>query len=158
MPPNFADQSPPIENAITHLRVFSPPHYNLETLLANTRIIVTLHPSCMQRQMFHLKDPLHFKRGLGLILEKVQARSLMGVLEPYHQKIVSKSYPKSYKSPTFMKFNGKQRSSKEHLLNFIKTLKVYGFDKDLKATYKRFKPIPTSTFNQKSIVNVQKHI
>ena len=81
------------------------------------------------------RDSFVTKEDLDAYLREIQARSSAGVLDlklPYDQRIAAKPYPKEYVSPKFMLFNGKKGSAKEHLLKFIETLEVYGFDDDLK--------------------------
>src|SRR5262249_5256716 len=75
------------------------------------------------------------KEDLDMYLKEIQAKSDVGVLDlklPYNQRIAAKPHPQDYVSPKFMLFNGKKGSAKEHLLKFIETLEVYGFDDDLK--------------------------
>ena len=81
------------------------------------------------------RDSFVTKEDLDAYLKEIQARSSAGVLDlklPYDQRIAAKPYPKEYVSPKFMLFNGKKGSAKEHLLKFIETLEVYGFNDDLK--------------------------
>ena len=81
------------------------------------------------------RAPFVTKEDFDTYLKEIQAKSSAGVLDlklPYDQRIADKPYPKDYVSPKFMLFNGKRGSAKEHLLKFIETLEVYGFDDDLK--------------------------
>lgn len=50
----------------------------------------------------------------------------------YHLCIATKPYPKDCLSLKFMMFTGNKGSTKQHLLNFIETLELYGPDDGLK--------------------------
>ena len=54
------------------------------------------------------------------------------VQPPYSQEILTMPYPTGYTVPKFIKFDGKQGNTREHVVRFIETLSVHGSDHSLR--------------------------
>ncbi|XP_028106172.1 uncharacterized protein LOC114305297 [Camellia sinensis] len=54
------------------------------------------------------------------------------VKPPYSQEILTMPYPTGYTVPKFIKFDGKQGNTREHVVRFIETLGAHGSDHSLR--------------------------